>query len=155
MTQSFDRRIVPDDVIALLRACQQRVPFHLGGGAALAGVHLRHRLSKDADLFVHDKSAHRELVMALPQVAAELGFTVSIVRDGGSFVRARAALPVGSLEIDIIHDAVPDIEATPLPVASARPCRSEALPPASPPYLRHNLIQFSPHGHLGLDRSAG
>jgi hypothetical protein len=116
VTQLFDRRIVPEDVIALLRACQQCVPFHLGGGAALAGVHLRHRLSKDADLFVHERAAHRELATALPQVAAELGFSVAIVRDGGSFVRARATLPAGTLELHIIHDAVPDIEAPSFPV---------------------------------------
>jgi hypothetical protein len=73
-------------------------------------------LSKDADLFVHDKDAHRELVRVLPHVAAELDFPVSVIRDGGSFVRARATLPSGTLEIDIIHDAVPDIEAPPVAV---------------------------------------
>jgi hypothetical protein len=30
-------------------------PFHLGDGAALAGVYLRHRVSEDADLFVHER----------------------------------------------------------------------------------------------------
>jgi len=37
------------------------VPFHLGGGAALSGVHLRHRLSADADLFFHSRAAHRDI----------------------------------------------------------------------------------------------
>lgn len=82
----------------------------------MAGVHLRHRLSKDADLFVHDKAAHRELVTAVPEIAANLGVPISILRDGGAFVRARATLAEGPLELDIIHEAVPDIEAAPLPV---------------------------------------
>lgn len=116
MTQTFDRRVVPEDVILLLRACQKRVAFHLGGGAALAGIHLRHRLSKDADLFLHDRAAHRELVTALPDVSAELGVQISILRDGGSFVRARATLATGPLELDLIHDAVPDIEAAPMAI---------------------------------------
>jgi hypothetical protein len=116
VTLSFDRRVVPEAVLLLLRACQQRVPFHLGGGAALAGVHLRHRLSKDAYLFVHDRTAHRELVTALPDVSAELGVSISVLRDGGSFVRARAELAEGPLELDLIHDAVPDIESAPVAV---------------------------------------
>ncbi len=33
-----------------------------------------------------------------------------------SFVRARATLPTGFIELDLIHDAVPDIEAPPLAV---------------------------------------
>lgn len=116
MTLSFDRRVVPEGVLLLLRACQQRVSFHLGGGAALAGVHLRHRLSKDADLFIHDRAAHRELVTVLPDVSAELGVAISILRDGGSFVHARAELDDGPLELDIIHDAVPDIDSAPVAV---------------------------------------
>jgi hypothetical protein len=62
VTLSFDRRVVPEEVIVLLRACQQRVPFHLGGGAALDGIHLRHRLSKDADLFLHDSPLELGLI---------------------------------------------------------------------------------------------
>ncbi|MGC4088654.1 MAG: nucleotidyl transferase AbiEii/AbiGii toxin family protein [Polyangiaceae bacterium] len=116
MTQSFDRRVVPEDVIRLLRACQEHVPFHLGGGAALAGIHLRHRLSKDADLFVHDKAAHRELVAALPEISADLGVSISVLRDGGSFVRARATLVGGPLELGLIHESVPDIEAEPVAI---------------------------------------
>lgn len=99
-----------------MKACQQRVPFHLGGGAALAGVYLRHRLSKDADLFVHDRATHRELVDALPDLSTELGLPIVVLKDGGSFVRARATLSTGPLELDFIHEAVPDIEIPSLPV---------------------------------------
>jgi hypothetical protein len=64
----FDRRIVTSDELTFLQACQRAVPFHLGGGAALAGVHLRHRLSADADLFVHDQDRHRDLVRELSPI---------------------------------------------------------------------------------------
>jgi hypothetical protein len=113
MAERFDRRVVPEPVLELLRACAARVPYHLGGGAALAGVYLRHRLSADADLFVHDRQAHRELVAALPQVAAELAVSVEIVRDGGTFVRARVMLGDQYLALDMVHEPQPDLEVPP------------------------------------------
>ncbi len=57
MATTFDRRVVPDSILALIRRLQDAVPCHLGGGAchlgggaALAGAHLRHRTSRDVDL---------------------------------------------------------------------------------------------------------
>ncbi len=92
------------------------VPFHLGGGAALAGVHLRHRLSADADLFLHARDAHRALVRALPDIGAANGTPVSFLRDAGSFVRARLHLADHSIELDVVFDAVPDLEPAPPPI---------------------------------------
>jgi hypothetical protein len=37
MRKTFDRRVVRDSVLDFVRACQVRVPCHLGGGAALSG----------------------------------------------------------------------------------------------------------------------
>jgi hypothetical protein len=103
---AFDRRIVGP---ATLQACQARAPFHLGGGAALAGVHLRHRLSRDADLFFHDRQAHRDAVRQLPDVARDADVTVEIARDAGTFVRAILSGADGPVEIDLVFDAVPDV----------------------------------------------
>ena len=114
--RSFDRRIVTGDVLALLQACERRVPFHLGGGAALAGAHLRHRLSADVDLFVHDRDTHRELVRALVDAAAELKVVLQIVRDAGTFVRARVELASGPIDADLVHDSLPDVEPPPPPI---------------------------------------
>ena len=111
MKTSFDSRIVPADVVRFLLACQRTVPFHLGGGAALAGVHLRHRLSNDADLFVHDRHAHRELVQALPALATESGAQVKILRDGGAFVRGTLDRGDSSIDLDVIFEPVPDLDA--------------------------------------------
>jgi hypothetical protein len=112
----FDPRIVQPDELAFLQACQRAVPFHLGGGAALAGVHLRHRLSADADLFLHTRDAHRELVRILPEIGLVNGTPVSIVRDAGSFVRGQLLTAAGALEIDVVFDAVPDLEPPPPPI---------------------------------------
>jgi hypothetical protein len=45
---AFDPRIVGPRLVEFLQACQRHTPFHLAGGAALAGIHLHHRLSADA-----------------------------------------------------------------------------------------------------------
>lgn len=116
MPPSFDARIVRPQLLTFLQACQRAVPFHLGGGAALAGVHLRHRLSADADLFVHDRQAHRALVRALPELGEANETAVSVLRDAGAFVRARLHLTTGSIELDVIFDSVPDLEPAPPPV---------------------------------------
>ncbi len=116
MGQSFDSRVVGADLLRFLQASQRRVPFHLGGGAALGGAYLHHRLSNDVDLFLHDAVAHRDLIRAFPDVSRDTGLPIEIIRDVGSLVRARVTLPHAPVEVDIVHDPVPDIEAPPPPV---------------------------------------
>ena len=113
MLSGFDPRIVGPGELSFLQACQRVVPFHLGGGAALAGVHLRHRLSADADLFVHSREAHRDLVRALPDIGAANGTPVSVLRDAGGFVRALLQLANHAIELDVIFDPVSDLETAP------------------------------------------
>ncbi len=76
-------------------------------------MHLRHRLSADADLFVHDRAAHRDLVRALTEVGAANGTPVTLLRDAGSFVRARLQLADHAIELDVIFDPVADLEPAP------------------------------------------
>jgi nucleotidyltransferase AbiEii toxin of type IV toxin-antitoxin system len=106
---AFDRRIVEEGTLRFLQACQARVPFHLGGGAALAGVHLRHRLSQDADLFFHDREAHRDAVRLLPDISLAAGVSTRLVRDAGTFVRATLESSAGSFALDLVHEPVEDI----------------------------------------------
>jgi hypothetical protein len=113
MLDHFDRRIVAPELLASLQSCQKSVPFHLAGGAALAGVHLRHRLSRDADLFYHEREAHRIAVRLLPELAKDAGLAASIVRDAGTFVRAVVDLRSQRVELDLVFEAVPDIGAHP------------------------------------------
>lgn len=116
MRTSFDRRVVPQTALEFIRACQRKVACHLGGGAALSGAVLAHRLSNDIDLFVHDREGHRELVSLLPEVAREVGCNVTLRRGAESHLRATLALPERSLELDLIHDMLPDIEPPPAPI---------------------------------------
>ncbi len=113
MRERFDRRVVSEALLGLVRACQARVPCHLGGGVALAGAYLGHRATGDLDLFVHDGGDMRHLVGLLPEVAAEVGLTVTIVRDVGHLVRARAEALGEHVELDIVHEPVPDIAPAP------------------------------------------
>ena len=116
MPSAFDRRVIPDAVLALVRALQRRAASHLAGGAALGGLYLSHRLSADVDLFCHDLDRVRSLVRDLPDVARECDAEIRIVRDAGSFVRATVLLPGHALELDLVHEALPDIEPPPPPV---------------------------------------
>jgi hypothetical protein len=110
MRERFDRRIVSDEALEFVRLCQQAVPCHLGGGAALAGAWLGHRLSRDLDLFVHDKLAHRDLVSALPEIASTAGGSSTVLRDAGGHVRGHLKFAHESFELDLVHEALADLD---------------------------------------------
>lgn len=107
---TFDRRIVRPSTLRFLQACHASTPFHLAGGAALAGVHLRHRLSHDADLFFHDRRLHRDAVALLQEVARDADVTIRVVRDAGTFVRAVLTAADEVVDIDLVFDAVADVD---------------------------------------------
>jgi hypothetical protein len=115
--KTFDRRVVPDFVLDFVRACQERIPSHLGGGAALAGAYLGHRMTGDVDLFVHDAEGMRDLVGFLPGAAAGTGIKITLLRDVGHLVRARLHDREGnSVDVDVVHEPVADIAAPPPPI---------------------------------------
>ena len=116
MRSAFDRRVVPEPVLDLVRALQRRAPSHLAGGAALGGLYLSHRLSSDIDLFCHDAADVRALVRELPGVAQECAAQIHVVRDAGSLVRAAVHVRGCDLEVDLVHEALADLEAPPPPV---------------------------------------
>jgi hypothetical protein len=103
-------------VADLVRALQAVAPCHLAGGAALSGLHLAHRLSRDIDLFAHAPEHVRELVRELPTIAARLSISIEVVRDAGSFVRATARFTDHTLEIDLVHEPLADLEPPSSPV---------------------------------------
>lgn len=78
MAKEFDRRVIPPTILTFIRACQERVPCHLGGGAALAGAYLRHRVTGDVDLFSHEADEMRTLVRVLPDAASAAGVTLAM-----------------------------------------------------------------------------
>lgn len=54
---SWDNRVVSPSEFDFLRRVQKSAPCRLAGGAASSGVHLRHRLSRDLDLFCEDRDS--------------------------------------------------------------------------------------------------
>ena len=114
MRKTFDRRVISDPVLDFVRACQRRIPCHLGGGAALAGAYLAHRMTGDIDLFVHNEEGMRTLVGLLPAAGADAGIVVTMQRDVGHLVRAQLTEPAGnSVEVDVVHEPIADVEAPP------------------------------------------
>jgi hypothetical protein len=116
MTASFERRVLGSRALDLVRVLQARADCHLGGGAALSALHLRHRLSADIDLFCHRPEEVRLLAAALPVVAAEIGAEIELVRDAGTFVRAAVRGLERGLALDLVYDGTRDIEPPPEPI---------------------------------------
>jgi hypothetical protein len=107
---SFDRRIVGSRELSIVQTCQQRIPSRLGGGAALAGAYLHHRLSHDADLFFGSRESLREMVALLPDVAAQTNTALTVVRDAGTYVRVAISPTEAGVEMDLVFDPTPAIE---------------------------------------------
>ncbi len=105
MRASFDTRVVAEWVLELVRACQRHGSVTLGGGAALAGAHLAHRLSRDVDLVCHDADELTVVAALLPQVAAEVGAQLRVVRHTPTFLRATATHPDGTTELDLVYES--------------------------------------------------
>jgi len=80
-------------------------PFVLTGGGALAGVHLRHRGTRDLDLFWR----HHEKLNDLPDRVIEHltahGLSVSTLRSAPAFVELRVADEHSSVVVDLVADA--------------------------------------------------
>jgi hypothetical protein len=108
----FDRRVVSESVLELLRACRREAPCHLGGGAALSGAYLSHRLTGDLDLFVHNQDGMRDLVRRLPEIAAGCKVELSVQRDAGHLVRYQLSTAETKIELDVVHEPIPDLEPT-------------------------------------------
>lgn len=109
MRDRFDPRVVAPPALDFVRACGRHAELHLAGGAALSGAHFAHRLSGDLDLFCHDREAMRELVSELDTAAAEARAAIRVDRDAGGHVRAKLTFDGGSLEVDVVHEPLPDL----------------------------------------------
>ena len=110
MLSAFDARVVSPEVLEVVRACQERVTCALGGGAALSGAHLGHRLSRDVDLVCRSAEDIRSLVREFPEIARRSSSTIVVVRDAGTFVRAEVVTGAGALELDAVYESTPPIE---------------------------------------------
>ncbi len=109
MRDSFDQRVVPQEAVELLRLLQDEIGGTLGGGAVLSGAWLRHRLSRDLDLFFDQRDDVRRALTRAPDVAASAGVDLAILRDSGTFVRCSLGWPDTRFELDLVYEPLPDL----------------------------------------------
>jgi hypothetical protein len=82
----------------------------LTGGAALVGIHLQHRETRDLDLFWHSRdqlgSLPADLTVRLEQASLE----VDILQSGATFARLRVSDRRDICLVDLVADPVPTVE---------------------------------------------
>ncbi len=91
-------------------------PWTLTGGAALVGVHLKHRTTKDLDLFWHGQSQLGSLPQQIRDRLTATGLEVAVVQSSSTFYRFRVNDEVGVCIIDLVAESVPPTE-SPLQVS--------------------------------------
>jgi hypothetical protein len=98
--------------IAILRALARFEPtWTLTGGAALAGFHLGHRATRDLGLFRQGRESLGDLADEVTGVLNAAGFTVRGVRRTPAFARLHVESAEGGVEVDLVADPVPRIDA--------------------------------------------
>lgn len=83
----------------------------LTGGAALAGVYLKHRTTKDLDLFWHGQSQLGDLPREVRDRLIAARLEAAVVQTGGSFHRLRVSDGQGVCLVDLVADSVPVVAA--------------------------------------------
>lgn len=91
-------------------------PWTLTGGAALAGIHLKHRTTKDLDLFWHGQSQLGPLPQQIRDRLTAAGLEVAVVQSSSTFYRFRVNDGAGVCIIDLVAESVPPTE-SPLQVS--------------------------------------
>ena len=84
--------------------------FVLTGGAALVAVHLKHRTTRDLDLFWRDRALLGTLITAVRARLESLGLEVTDLEASPSFHRLRAFDGTEACVIDLVADPAPTLE---------------------------------------------
>jgi hypothetical protein len=80
------------------------------GGAALAGVHLGHRSTRDLDLFWRDCSELGDVHKVVASRLKSANLDVDVLQSAVAFHRLRVSNPLGSVVVDLVADPVGAIE---------------------------------------------
>lgn len=83
----------------------------LTGGGALAGVHLKHRVTKDLDLFWHGQDRLGDLPRWVRDRLLTSGLEVTVLQSGDTFSQLRVTDGAGVCIVDLVADPIPPIEA--------------------------------------------
>lgn len=111
-----------DRILRVTRSVEP--PWSLTGGGALAGFHLRHRATRDLDLFWHGLPALGELAREIEQRLRNDGLDVSTITRAPSFHRFNVTSADDSCLIDLVADTSVVIEP---PVREASPATGPLL----------------------------
>jgi hypothetical protein len=85
-------------------------PFVLGGGAALAGVYLAHRETRDLDLFWRDRDDVADIARNIEQHLTSAGLNVSRLQSSMAFVRLRVTDQAAVVRVDLIAEPGGNLE---------------------------------------------
>jgi len=85
-------------------------PWTLTGGAALVGIHLKHRTTKDLDLFFRKVGQLEALPDEVRSRLAEEGLEVSTLRSGSTFTQLRVSDGMAVCIVDLVAEPVPSLE---------------------------------------------
>lgn len=85
-------------------------PFVLSGGAALGGVYLGHRNTRDLDLFWRNRAKLEELPSLVEQCIVRAGLKVETLRTSPAFVQLRVSDANAAVVIDLIAEAADDLD---------------------------------------------
>src|SRR2546428_13949867 len=91
--------------------------FFLTGGAALAGFYLRHRETKDLDLFT-SSDALEDAVTLTTCIAREFNASLEVIRTSADFRRFLLRREADAIVIDLVRDRVPQI----IPESGSKAC---------------------------------
>lgn len=87
-----------------------RPPFILGGGGALAGVHLNHRKTRDLDLFWRDHAQLGEIPRVVEARLTDAGLTVSPLQRSPLFVQLSVGDASSIVVVDLIAEPSSSLE---------------------------------------------
>jgi hypothetical protein len=96
-------------ILEVLSGIQPR--WALTGGAALAGFHLKHRLTKDLDLFWHGQDQLGDLPREVRERLSAAGLEATVLQTASAFFQLRVTDGTGVCIVDLVADPVPPIEA--------------------------------------------
>jgi len=85
-------------------------PWTLTGGAALAGFHLKHRFTKDLDLFWHGQSQLGGLPQKVRDRLTAAGLEIAVVQSGDSFYQFRVSDGQEVCIVDLVAESIPPVE---------------------------------------------
>lgn len=83
----------------------------LTGGGALAGIYLKHRTTKDLDLFWHGQHQLGDLPREVRDRLSAAGLETTVLQSGGTFFQLRVSDGNGVCVVDLVADPVPPVVA--------------------------------------------